>query len=126
MSYGLGLIRSEEDGLDVVSHGGMTLGFTSDMSAPKRRGGLAYQFIRGQYRRGGARESLRAAQWRPEMVETALLGETEAIAVKRARVKLGAEAATWLERIAGEYRSHELGPCVVCRKEEGYWGEFES
>jgi CubicO group peptidase (beta-lactamase class C family) len=31
MSYGLGLLRSEEDGMDVVNHGGMSLGLTSDM-----------------------------------------------------------------------------------------------
>jgi hypothetical protein len=41
-------------------------------------------------------------------------------------VKLGAEAAEWLERIAGEYRSRDLGTLVVRRKDEAYWGEFES
>jgi hypothetical protein len=60
------------------------------------------------------------------MIEAASLAEKEAMAGRRARVKLGAEAMAWLERIAGEYRSHELEPLIVRWKEGGYWGEFES
>ncbi|HVR11241.1 MAG TPA: hypothetical protein VMW75_24575 [Thermoanaerobaculia bacterium] len=60
------------------------------------------------------------------MIEVAALAEKQAIAGRRVRVKLGAEAVAWLEGIAGEYRSRELGPLVVRRKAGGYWGELES
>lgn len=133
MSYGLGLIRSEEDGLDVVSHGGMTLGFTSDMYFLPQNdvGVMLLTNLFAANIAAAARQKVfellfGAPAKAQQMVEAASLGEREAIAGRRARVKLGAEAVAWLEPIAGEYRSPELGPLVVCRKEEGYWGEFES
>ena len=133
MSYGLGLLHSEEDGLDVISHGGMTLGFTSDMYfLPQNDVGVV--LLTNLY----AANLLAAARQKVfellfgappkagQMIEAASLAEKEAMAGRRARVKLGAEAVAWLERIAGEYRSRELGPLVVRWKEGGYWGEFES
>ena len=129
MSYGLGLLRSEEDGLDVISHGGMTLGFTSDMYfLPQNDVGVV--LLTNLY----AASLLAAARQKVfellfgapakarQMIEAASLAEKEAMAGRRARVKLGAEAVAWLEGIAGEYRSRELGPLVVRRKEEGILG----
>ena len=133
MSYGLGLLRSEEDGLDVVSHGGMTLGFTSDMYfLPENDIGVV--LLTNLY----AANLLAAARQKVfellfgaptkagQMIEAASLAEKQAVAGRRARVKLGAEASEWLEGIVGEYRSHELGPLVVHRNEGEYWAEFES
>ena len=133
MSYGLGLLRSEEDGLDVISHGGMTLGFTSDMYFLPQKG-VGVVLLTNLY----AANLLAAARQKvfellydapakaAQMIEAASLAENEATASRRARVKLGAEAVKWLEEIAGEYGSPELGPLVVRRKEGRYWGEFES
>ncbi len=133
MSYGLGLLRGEEDGLDMVSHGGMTLGFTSDMYFLPRNdiGVILLTNLFAANLVAAARqkvfELLFGAQVKAQqMIEAASLAEEQAIAGRRARVKLGAEAAAWLEGMAGEYRSHELGPLFVRRKEGGYWGEFES
>jgi len=133
MSYGLGLLRSDEDGLDVVSHGGMTLGFTSDLYfLPENDVGVV--LLTNLY----AANLLAAARQKVfellfgapaksrQMIEAASLAETQAIARRRARVKLGAEAAAWLDGIAGEYQSRELGLLIVRRREGGYWGEFES
>lgn len=133
MSYGLGLIHSEEDGLDVINHPGMTLGFTSDMYfLPQNDVGVV--LLTNLY----AANLLAAARQKVfellfgapakarQMIEAASLAEKQAIASRRARVRLGAEAVAWLEEIAGEYRSRELGPLVVRRKGEAYWGEFES
>ena len=133
MSYGLGLLHSEEDGLDVVSHPGMTLGFTSDMYfLPQYDVGVVlltnlYAANLLAAARQKVFEMLFGAPARArQMIEAASLAEKQAIAGRRARVKLGAEAAAWLEGIVGEYRSSELGPLVVRRKEGRYWGEFES
>jgi CubicO group peptidase (beta-lactamase class C family) len=133
MSYGLGLIRSEVDGLDMISHGGMTLGFTSDMYfLPQNDVGVI--LLTNLY----AANLLEAARQKvfellfgappkaQQMIEAVSLAEKQAIASRRARVTLGAEAMACLEGLAGEYRSRELGPLVVRRKEKGYWGEFES
>jgi CubicO group peptidase (beta-lactamase class C family) len=133
MSYGLGLLRSEEDGMDLISHGGMTLGFTSDMYfLPQNDIGVV--LLTNRYAASllaAARQKVfellfGAPEKAGQMIEAASLAEKEAMAGRSARVKLGAEAVAWLEAIAGEYRSRELGPLVVRRKEGEYWGEFES
>jgi hypothetical protein len=133
MSYGLGLLRSEEDGMDLISHGGMTLGFTSDMYfLPQNDIGVV--LLTNRYATSllaAARQKVfellfGAPEKAGQMIEAASLAEKEAMAGRSARVKLGAEAVAWLEAIAGEYRSRELGPLVVRRKEGEYWGEFES
>jgi CubicO group peptidase (beta-lactamase class C family) len=133
MSYGLGLLRSEEDGLDVISHGGMTLGFTSDLYFLPQEG-VGVVLLTNLY----AANLLAAARQKVfellfgapatarQMIEAASVAEQQAIAGRRARVKSGAEAVAWLAGIAGEYRSRELGPLVVRRREGGYWGELES
>lgn len=132
MSYGLGLLRSEEDGLDVISHGGMSLGFTSDMYFLPENG-VGVVLLTNLFAANllaAARQKVfellfgaSAKAWR--MIEAASLAEKEAVARRRARVKLGAEAATGLDGIAGEYRSRELGALIVRSKEGRYWGEFE-
>jgi CubicO group peptidase (beta-lactamase class C family) len=133
MGYGLGLLRSEEDGLDVVSHGGMTLGFTSDMYfLPQNDVGVVLLTnLFAATLLAAARQKVfellfGAPAKAQQMIEAASLAEKQAIAGRRARVKVGAEAVAWLEGIAGEYRSRELGPLVVRGNERGYWGEFES
>jgi hypothetical protein len=111
----------------------MTLGFTSDMYfLPREAVGVV--LLTNLY----AANLLAAARQKvfellfdapakaARMIEAASLAEKEAVAGRRARVKTGAAAAAWLEGIAGEYRSPELGPLVVGRKEGGFRGEFES
>jgi CubicO group peptidase (beta-lactamase class C family) len=133
VSYGLGLLRSEEDGLDVVSHGGMTLGFTSDLYfLPQNDIGVvlltnlfAADLLAAA--RQKVLELLFAAPAKAQqMIEATSLAEKQAVASRCARVKLGTDAAAGLEGVAGEYRSPELGPLVLRRRQGGYWGEFES
>jgi CubicO group peptidase (beta-lactamase class C family) len=133
VSYGLGLLRSEEDGLDVVSHGGMTLGFTSDLYfLPQNDIGvvLLTNLFAADLLAAARQKVLELLFGAPvkaqQMLEAASSAERQAIAGRRARVKLGADAVARLEGIAGEYRSRELGPLVVRWKQGGYWGEFES
>jgi len=53
------------------------------------------------------------------MIAVASSVENQAVAGRRARVKLWAEAVEWVEGIAGEYRSRELGSLVVRHREGG-------
>lgn len=133
-SYGLGLLRSEAEGLEVISHGGNTLGFSSDMYfLPKKGLGvvvltnlrLADSFL------AAARHKVfelvfGAAPKAEKMVAAASLSAKDVVEKTRSRVKVDADSLAWLEEVAGEYRSEELGPLIVFRKNYQYWAEFES
>lgn len=133
-SYGLGLFLSEEDGLSVMHHGGDTFGFSSDMYfLPQEDLGvvlltnlrLARLFLAAARRK--IFELLFDAPPRAEkMIAAASQAEKEAVAGRLARVKVEANSVKWLEGILGEYRSSELGPLAVQRKDGQYQAEFES
>lgn len=85
-SYGLGLLRSEEQGLQVIGHGGNTFEFSSDMyfipefeivfGAPARAEGIV----------AGASRWAKSA---PERL--------------RGYLKTGSSSVAWLEELMGEY-----------------------
>ncbi len=134
MSYGLGLLRSEKDGLDVLNHGGNTLGFSADLYfLPKEGiGAVVLTNLRAANLFLGAVaqkvfELLFDAQPKAEkMIAGASQSEREAVAGRLARVKSDAASLARLEKVVGEYESRELGPLVVRRKDGQYRGEFES
>jgi CubicO group peptidase (beta-lactamase class C family) len=133
-SYGLGLLRSEAEGLEVISHGGNTLGFSSDMYfLPKKGLGvvvltnlrLADSFL------AAAKHKVfelvfGAAPKAEKIVAAASLSAKDVTQKTRARVKVDSDSLAWLEELAGEYRSDELGPLILSKKNHQYWGEFES
>jgi CubicO group peptidase (beta-lactamase class C family) len=134
MSYGLGLVRSEEDGLDVISHGGNTLGFSSDLYFLPQEdiGAVVLTNLRAaNLFLAAARQKvfellLDAPPKAEKMIAAGSLCEKEAAAGRQARVKVDAASLSRLEKVAGEYESPELGPLMVRRKDGAYWGEFES
>jgi CubicO group peptidase (beta-lactamase class C family) len=134
MSYGLGLLRSEEDGLDVISHGGNTLGFSSDLYFLPQEdlGAVVLTNLRAaNLFLGAARQKVfellfDAPPKAEKMIAAASLSEKEAVAGRRARVKVDAASLARLETVVGEYESRELGPLMVRQKDGEYWGEFES
>lgn len=134
MSYGLGLLRSEEDGLDVLSHGGNTLGFSADLYfLPKEGiGAVVLANLRAANlflaaARQKVFELLFDAQPKAgKMIAAASQSEREAVAGRLASVKVDTTSVARLEKVAGEYNSRELGPLVVRWKDGQYRGEFES
>lgn len=134
MSYGLGLLRSDEDGLDVISHGGNTLGFSADLYfLPKEGIGavLLTNLRAANLFLAAARQKVfellfDAPPKADKMIAAATQAEREAVAGRLARVKLDAGWLARLEKLVGEYESHELGPLIVRQKNGEYLGEFES
>lgn len=133
-SYGLGLLRSEYDGLDVMSHGGNTLGFSSDLYfLPKEEMGAVLLTNLGM-----ANLFLEAARQKlfellfdsppkaERMIASASQARREAVTERRARVKRDAASVARLDMLTGEYESQELGPLRVRRKNGEYWAEFAS
>lgn len=133
ISYGLGLFISDEDGLNVMHHGGNNWGFSADMYFLPQEdvGVVALTNVRlGNLFLAAARrkvfELLFDAPPRAEkMIAAASQAEKEAASKRLARVKVDAASVKWLEGIVGEYRSNELGPLTVRRKDGQYWADFE-
>lgn len=133
ISYGLGLFLSDEDGLNVMHHGGNNWGFSADLYfLPQEDVGvvvltnvrLANLFLAAARRK--VFELLFDAPPRAEkMIAATSQAEKEAASKKLARVKVDAGSGKWLEGVVGEYRSNELGSLTVRRKDGQYWADFE-
>jgi CubicO group peptidase (beta-lactamase class C family) len=134
ISYGLGLFVSDEDGLNVMHHGGNNWGFSADLYfLPQNDIGvvlltnirLANLFLAAARRK--VFELLFDAPPRAEKtIAAASQAEKEAVAGRLARVKLDAHSVMWLDRAVGEYRCNELGPLAVQWKGGQYCADFES
>jgi len=134
MSYGLGLFVSDEDGLNVIHHGGNSWGFSADMYfLPEEDLGvvlltnirLANLFLAAARRK--VFELIFDAPPRAEQtIAAASQAEKEAAAGRLARVRVDADSVKWLDRAVGQYRSSELGPLAVQRRDRQYCAEFES
>lgn len=133
-SYGLGLFRSEIEGLDVISHGGNTLGFSADLYfLPKEEVGavlltnlgVANLFLAAV--RQKLFELLFDAPPKAEkIIASASQARRDAVAERLARVRRDAASVARLDTLAGEYESQELGPLRLRRKNGEAWAEFES
>ena len=134
MSYGLGLIRSEEEGLDVISHGGNTLGFSADLYfLPKEGiGAVMLTNLRAAnlFLAAGRQKVFELLFDAPpkaeKMIAAASQSEREAVAGRIARVKTDATSVVRLGRLVGQYQSRELGPLSVRSNDGEYRAEFES
>lgn len=133
-SYGLGLILTEEQGLAVVSHGGNTLGFTSDMFflPDKGIGAVVLTNVAGANAFTAAvRQRIfelvfDAPPTSQHMVSSAAKSVRHAVESRRKRVETGADATGWLERWTGAYHCKELGAARISRHGGGYRADFES
>lgn len=133
ISYGLGLFVSDEDGLNVMHHGGNTTGFSSDMYFLPQED-VAVVLLTNRYManlflaaaRRKVFELLFDAPPRAEkMLAAALQSETEAATGRRAQVKVDEDSLKWLDGIAGEYRSSELGSLSVRCEDGQYRAQFQ-
>ena len=133
-SYGLGLILSEEQGLFVVSHGGNTLGFTSDMFfLPDKVVGAvvltnmaaANAFV-GAVRQRVFELFFAAPSTSAQMVASTAKSIGVSLENRRKRVETDANATAWLQQWVGEYRCKELGDARISGSAAGCHADFES
>jgi hypothetical protein len=61
-----------------------------------------------------------------KMIAAASLSANDVMDKMRARVKVDPDSVAWLEALESKYRSDELGALVVSKKNDQYWGQFES
>lgn len=133
-SYGLGLFLTEPQGIEEITHGGNTLGFTSEMLfLPKHGIGMsvlvnlcaANSFTQALFQR--LLELLfgtdRKADAMIAATSTALVNSFER---KRQRVKTDPGEIAWIENLIGNYECEELGPARISKRDGEYCIEFES
>ena len=134
LEYGLGLLHGNEQGLDVISHGGNTLGFTSDLFffPMQDLGVVALTNLRVANAFLGALKQRifeilfgaepKAAEW----VESIQKSHQEAAKGRRERVKTDTPSVRWIEEFVGVYRSDELGRAEITKNGDQFWVEFEA
>jgi CubicO group peptidase (beta-lactamase class C family) len=134
LGYGLGLAYSEEQGLHVLSHGGNTLGFTSDLYfLPEQDLGvvvltnlrIANAFL------GVARQRIfeivfGAEPKSDQMLSAAVKIHHDSAEGRRSRIKNDAASLSWIDEFIGEYRCPQLGPAQIQRDGDRFRIDFES
>lgn len=134
LGYGLGLLHSEEQGLEVLSHGGNTLGFTSDLFfLPEQNLGvvvltnlrIANAFLAAVRQR--VFEILFGAELKAEeMISAALKTKHDSAVRIRDRVKTDPASITWISEFVGRYESSDLGPASIAKTGDAYSVQFQS
>jgi CubicO group peptidase (beta-lactamase class C family) len=133
-SYGLGLIVTENQGLQVISHGGNTLGFSSDLYfLPDHDLGvvvltnlrIANAFLSILLQK--MLEILFDAEAKSEqMLEAAHQNMQESLKKDRMRITTDAASQKWLHQFVGEYRCKELGTARISDENGICTAQFES
>ena len=134
LGYGLGLMHAEENGLEVISHGGGTLGSTSDMYfLPAHNLGVVVltNMRAANYFLSAVRLRIMEIVFGAERRSEQILGAAqkalrESGAAGRERTATGQAAADWLRQFTGDYYSGELGPARIVAGHGEYRAIFES
>ncbi|QBB69317.1 class A beta-lactamase-related serine hydrolase [Pseudolysobacter antarcticus] len=132
-SYGLGLICADEQGLEVIGHGGGTSGFSSDMYflPAKQIGVVVLSNLRGAHvflaalRQKIIEILFDAKPTSAQMIAAAMKAMQDATTSVRSRVTIDYDSLRWLNNLLGRYHCAELGNVEISQREAGYWAAFD-
>ena len=132
-SYGLGLFVGEESGIQVITHGGNTFGFTADLYfLPEKDFGAVV--LTNVYAANGFVAAIRqkifqivfgAEPKAEQSVASWVKLRDDGVALLQQKVATNPDKLAWMEPLVGTYRSDELGSATLSRREDGYWMEFD-
>jgi hypothetical protein len=134
-SYGLGLFISSDQGLPVVSHGGNTLGFTSDMFfLPDHGIGVAVltnmrlaNAFSSAFRQKLLEVLFEADNTSHAMIAAALTSVEKHTEQLSSTVQTDAASSCWIQSHVGDYYSDDLGIArIISEPAETYRIEFHS
>jgi hypothetical protein len=132
--YGLGLIVLQHLGLNEVTHGGNTLGFTADMLfLPEHSVGyvvltnvrVANSFL-GAFHQRFVEVVFGAAPAADAMIAAEVESRTKHNDTLRETIRLDTEGTAWIGEYLGRYECEELGRAEITRESHGYRIAFES
>ncbi|MHB8568750.1 MAG: serine hydrolase domain-containing protein [Metallibacterium sp.] len=133
-SYGLGLLCADEQGLEVIGHGGGTSGFTSDMYfLPAQDLGvvvltnlrLANTFL-AAVRQKILEMLFDARPTSDQMIAGAAKAQDGATKSLQSRVQIDPDSVAWLDGQVGHYYCGELGNAEITRRDGKYCMQFEA
>jgi len=127
--YGLGLFIENDNGAEIIHHGGNTLGFTSDMIfLPKNEIGMVVLTNAGGV--NGFRNALKqkllevflAAHPRAtDLVRFSAKHYKDTNTKQQERVSLKAADLSWIRDYVGKYENKDLGPAQVVEEHDGHF-----
>lgn len=131
-AYGLGLMNNTSLGVDLLHHGGNTLGFTSDLFfLPDLGIGAALLANLGQangFREAVRRRILELAFDLEPKAEAMMAGAKETLTgvlrERRGRTSRGDAATDWLRSFVGDYDNALLGRLAIGSDDDGVWARF--
>jgi CubicO group peptidase (beta-lactamase class C family) len=126
--YGLGLMISDDCGVQVIHHGGNTLGFTSDLFFfPESDLGFvvltnlyAANFLLMAIRQKIFELIFGAEPKAEKIVQSALETTKNHLASLHKRVNTDAASVAWIEALLGTYRNEVLGSAQIKKNGESY------
>jgi CubicO group peptidase (beta-lactamase class C family) len=132
--YGLGLFLTRKFGIELIGHGGNTMGFTSDLFfLPGKNLGVATlcnqraaNLFLAAVRQRIFELVFDAPQTAEQMVGANVRSTEKAVESAKARIATDAESVSWLERFLGSYTSPELGSARIHCENGQYRAEFDS
>lgn len=134
-SYGLGLFLSNDQGFNMVGHGGNTMGFSSDLFfLPEKGVGmvvLTNKYFANSFLSAVKQKFLELSfsikSRADEMLNFAILQQEEALKKKRESISRESTATAWIEKLIGEYSNSKLGSAklISAANGEGYELEFK-
>ncbi|MBN9289038.1 MAG: hypothetical protein BGO43_01685 [Gammaproteobacteria bacterium 39-13] len=127
-SYGLGLIIGEEQGLQVISHGGGTMGFASDLFFYPEKGIGVVMMTNSRYghpflsavKQKFLELTFGAKIQSEEILNISLSQQTEILKKVREDVTLEQEKLQWIKAFEGEFTNQHLGEAKITQTPQGF------
>ncbi len=126
--YGLGLFVENQKGLEIISHGGNTMGFTSEMFfLPKDKIGMVILINAGGVNRYRAilkqkfLEIFYDADIKSnEQIDYAMIRKDEIVKLIKERVSQKSSDTKWIKKFIGKYKNSALGVVEVKATPKGF------
>ena len=130
--YGLCLLVSNEQGLNIVGHNGGTMGFSSDLFFLPEKGigmviltnkSFVHSFL-AAVKQKFLELTFSAKPRSEEMLQSVLQAQEEAVKRNHETITMNPNHTKWIENLLGEYSSTRLGPAKLVQAGNGYEMEF--
>ena len=127
-SYGLGLIVGREQGLQIISHGGGTMGFATDLFFYPEKGigvvvmansRYGHSFISG-IKQKFLELTFGAKLQADEIINVSISQQTEMLRKVKQDVSLENERLVWIKEFIGEYSNPHLGDAHIVQTQNGF------
>lgn len=126
--YGLGLMINEEQGLQIISHGGATLGFACDLFFYPEKGIGVVMMANSRYghpflsavKQKFLELTFNAKPQAEEIITISMAQQAELIRAIKKDIFIDPDKLQWIKSYAGEYTHPNLGQAKIAETEHGF------